>query len=74
MKQLTCRDVGGACDEVLSGETIEELGEMAKKHVMDVNDEAHQEKMQEMKAKSEQERETFWQDMVNKFNAAPDAE
>ena len=74
MKQLTCKEAGGACDKVLSGETLEELGEMSKKHVMEVNDEAHQAKMEEMKAKSEEERKEFWQDMINKFNTAPDVE
>lgn len=74
MKKLTCKDVGGACDEVLSGETLDELGAMAKKHAMAANDDAHKEKMAEMAAKSAEERAAFWQEMTAKFNAARDAE
>jgi hypothetical protein len=74
VKKLTCKDVGGACDEVLFGETLDALGEMAKKHAMAVNDDAHKQKMSEMMARTPEERAVFWQEMVAKFDAAPGME
>ena len=35
MKSLTCRDMGGACDEVISGATFEEIGQNCRAHVME---------------------------------------
>ena len=32
MKSLTCKQLGGACDEVFSAETFEEIAEISKKH------------------------------------------
>ena len=32
MKSMTCRQLGGACEEVFSAETFEEIAELSKKH------------------------------------------
>ena len=34
MKKATCKNLGGACDEVITGETSSEMGENSKNHVM----------------------------------------
>ena len=41
MKTFTCREMGGPCDEVFQGETMQEVADMGGKHIMDSTDEAH---------------------------------
>lgn len=36
MKSLTCKQLGGACDVVLSAETFDEIAEIAKNHGADM--------------------------------------
>lgn len=36
MKSLTCKQLGGVCDEVFSAETFEEIAEISKKHGTEV--------------------------------------
>lgn len=52
MKTMTCKKLAGACDKEFHAETFEEMGEMCKKHAMEMakmGDKAHIEKMEEMK-------------------------
>lgn len=52
MKTMTCKQLGGACDEKFSAETFDEIAELSKKHGMEMfqkNDEAHLEAMNKMK-------------------------
>ena len=51
MKTMTCKQLGGPCDEEFHSETFDEMGEMSKKHAMEMaekGDEGHIEKMEEM--------------------------
>jgi hypothetical protein len=52
MKTMTCKQLGGACDEKFSADTFEEIAEMSKKHGMEMfqkGDENHIKVMNEMK-------------------------
>ena len=52
MKTMTCKQMGGACDETFSAETFEEMAELSKQHGMEMfqkGDEAHLKIMGEMK-------------------------
>ncbi|MCA9099626.1 MAG: hypothetical protein KDA63_00655 [Planctomycetales bacterium] len=52
MKTMTCRQLGGACDQTFQGNTFEEVAELSKKHGMEMfakGDEAHLAAMREMK-------------------------
>jgi len=52
MKTMTCKQTGGVCDEEFHGETLDEIGEMSKKHAMEMaekGDQTHIDKMGEMK-------------------------
>lgn len=40
VKKVTCRDMGGACDEEFEG-TMEEVVQMGAKHLMSTTDEDH---------------------------------
>ncbi len=52
MKTMTCKDLAGACDAEFHAETFDEMGEMSKKHGMEMleqGDQAHIEAMEKMK-------------------------
>ena len=52
MKTMTCKQLGGACDEKFSATTFEELGLLSKKHAMAMfaqGDLPHLKAMEEMK-------------------------
>ena len=51
MKTMTCKQLGGACDEVFHANSFEEIAEMSKKHGMEMfqqGDEEHLKAMNEM--------------------------
>lgn len=52
MKTMTCRQLGGACDEKFQAETFEQIAQMSKEHGMEMfqkQDEAHLEAMNKIK-------------------------
>lgn len=51
MKTMTCKQMGGACDETFSAETFEQMAELSKQHGMEMfqkGDAAHLKIMAEM--------------------------
>lgn len=51
MKSMTCIQLGGACDQVFSGETFDQLASQSKIHgseMFAIQDEAHMAAMQQM--------------------------
>ncbi len=53
MKSMTCRELGGACDQTFTAETFEEMAALSRKHGMEMfqkGDAAHLEAMEKMKA------------------------
>lgn len=51
MKTMTCKQLGGACNQEFTAETFEEIAAMSKKHGMEMfqkGDEAHLKAMDEM--------------------------
>ncbi len=52
MKAMTCKQLGGACDEVFHANSFEEIAEMSKQHGKEMfqqGDEEHLKAMNEMK-------------------------
>jgi len=52
MKTMTCRQMGGACDETFSAASFDEMVELSKQHGMNMlqqGDEAHLKIMGEMR-------------------------
>ena len=72
MKKMTCLELGGACDVVITGETPEEMGENCKKHIMELpaDDTSHDEAKAAMKNMTMQDFQSFWADFCKKFEAA----
>ena len=51
MKVMTCKQLGGACDEEFRANTFEDMAELSKKHGMEMyqkQDAAHLEAMRKM--------------------------
>ena len=51
MKTMTCRQLGGACDEKFTANTFQEIAALSKQHGMEMHrrgDKAHREAMSEM--------------------------
>ncbi len=75
MKKSTCSNLGGACDELLTGETAEEMGENSRKHVMNKvksGDEAHKKAMEEMMALSPADQQKWYKDFQDSFSSLED--
>lgn len=77
MKTMTCKQLGGACDEKFSAETFEEMADLSKAHGMEMlqkQDAAHLAIMGEMK--SLMEKPGAMQEYMDKkrqeFEAAPE--
>jgi len=51
MKTMTCKQLGGACNKEFSANTFKEIGEMSKKHAMEmmqIGNETHLNAMNDM--------------------------
>ncbi len=77
MKKMKCKDLGGACDVELEGESFQEIAEKSRKHAMEMvqaGDEAHIKAMKAMEKLMEMPDElAVW--MAEKraaFEALPD--
>lgn len=60
MKTFTCRELGGPCDEKLTGATYREVGEKGSAHIMSTTDEAHAKLREQLVTSSEAEKEQWW--------------
>jgi len=77
MKTMTCRQLGGACDETFSANTFEEMAELSKAHGMEMmqkQDAAHLKIMGEMKTIMEKPGaiEEYMAEKKKAFDETPD--
>lgn len=76
MKTMTCKQLGGACDQIFEAETFEEMAEMSKKHGMEMfqkGDVAHLNAMNEMKElmTSPEAMKGWFENKKKEFDALP---
>jgi len=77
MKTMTCKQLGGACDDEFHAETFDEIAEISKQHGMEMfqqKDEAHlkaMSKMQELIQKPEEMKKWF-ETKKKEFAALPE--
>lgn len=58
MKEMTCNQLGGACDKVFKAETFQEIAQQSQQHGMEMmkqNDKSHLEAMNKMRNMTEEE-------------------
>jgi len=78
MKTMSCKQLGGACDEIFHADSFEEIAEMSKQHGMEMfqkKDEAHLNamgKMQEL-MKAPEKMEEWFESKRKEFEALPDS-
>ncbi len=76
MKKTTCKDLRGACDAEIQGETPEEVTENCKQHVMEMmqsGDEAHKAAGENYMQLSKEEQEKWYEDFKKGFDSLQDA-
>jgi predicted small metal-binding protein len=67
MKTMTCKELGGACDQKLSAETWDEMVKTMTKHVT----EKHPDVAKEMEAMHKKDPQQWGKEMKPKWEAAP---
>lgn len=77
MKTMTCKELGGACDQTFSANTFDEIAMMVSKHAREMvgqGDAAHIAAMNDMRSRmTSPEATTAWMDEKRKaFNSLPD--
>ena len=77
MKTMTCKQLGGACDEAFHANSFEEMAELSKKHGMEMfqkGDAAHLAAMNEMKElmKSPEAMKQWFENKRKEFDATPE--
>ena len=77
MKKMTCKELGGACDEVFQAETFEQMQELVKAHgaaMFGAQDAAHMGAIQEMMSlmTNPQAMQQWMDDKKALFDAAPE--
>ena len=73
MKKATCKQLAGACDEVITGNSPEEMAENSKNHAMEnMNDGPHQAAVQAMMKMSKEEQQEWYEDFVDSFDSLED--
>jgi predicted small metal-binding protein len=80
MKTMTCKQLGGACDQEFHADTFEEISEMSRSHGMEMfqkNDIAHLEAMRKMRELMQSEdsdaMKNWMQSKKEEFDALPDS-
>lgn len=68
-KTLTCRELGGICDEKFSGETFMEIVQKGMSHVM--FDGAHMDAVMNLEKNTGENREQWMARMQGEFDAKP---
>jgi len=77
MKTMTCKQLGGTCNETFSASTFEEIAEMSKKHGAEMfqkGDEEHLKAMEQMKTLMQDPgaMQKWFDDRRSEFEALPD--
>jgi predicted small metal-binding protein len=67
MKQMTCKQMGGPCDAVITGNTAEEMVKNGGEHVMAAN---HTDIAEQMKNMTPEQNAKWMADFTTKFEAA----
>lgn len=77
MKTMTCKQLGGGCDETFHANSFEEIAELSKKHGIEMfqkGDRAHIDAMNAMKElmKSPEAMKDWFENKRKEFNSLPE--
>ena len=76
MKTMTCKELGGSCEQKFQAETFDEMAELSKKHGTEMflkKDEAHLKAMEKMKAlmQSKEDMQKWFETKRKEFDSLP---
>jgi hypothetical protein len=74
MKTMTCKDMGGPCDESMTAASAEEMIAMGGAHVHATLDDAHKAIAADMAAMTPESSQAWNDEFSKKWDAAADAE
>ena len=79
MKTMTCKQLGGACDQEFHADTFKEMAELSKNHSMEMfrnRDDAHLKAMMEMQKlmESPEKMNAWFDNKMKEFEALPDSD
>lgn len=74
---MTCKQLGGSCEQKFQAETFDEMAELSKKHGTEMflkKDEAHLKAMEKMKAlmQSKEDMQKWFETKRKEFDSLPD--
>ena len=74
---MTCKQLGGSCEQKFQAETFDEIAELSKKHGTEMflkKDEAHLKAMEKMKAlmQSKEDMQKWFETKRKEFDSLPD--
>lgn len=75
MKSMTCKQLGGACDEQFQAETFEEIAKLSKQHGTEMfhkGDKSHLKAMENMRNMVPEEHEKWFEKKRKEFDALPE--
>jgi hypothetical protein len=77
MKTMTCKQLGGACDQEFHANSFEEMADLSKKHGMEMfqkGDEKHVQAMNDMRQlmKSPEDMKNWFENKRKEFNSLPE--
>ena len=73
-KTLTCRELGGVCDEKISGDTLMDVAQKGMQHMQSANDDAHKELIAGFANHPEEDKKKWFEKMQPVFDAKPEDE
>ena len=76
MKKLTCKDLGGVCNAVISGDSFAEMGKNARAHgiaMCNNGDASHLLARDKMEKATDEQQAAWMVEFQKKFNDAPNA-
>ena len=71
-KTITCREMGGTCDEGFSGESLKEISDQGYAHVQGAADDEHKALFEKMQASTPEEMAAWNTKMEAVFAEKPD--
>jgi hypothetical protein len=73
MKIMTCREIGGPCDEGITGESFDDIAAKGYQHIADIQDDEHKKVKEHIDSASDEDKKIWMEETAPKFNSAPEA-
>lgn len=72
MKRMTCGEIGGVCEEKITGVTFDEIAKKGYEHIAQAADEEHKKLKKQIDSTSDEDKKKWMEETAPKFDSAPD--